>query len=821
MRRIFIILSTILCFTGIIPTLYAASYYSDPVGGNMTNDGSQGSPWGNLHDIFVAGKTFIAGDEIFLMDGAHGQSFITGSHTDYVTIKAMPGHTPKVAAVSLGNGSYWAFDGLVFTADGSGGAFTSGGYLFLTKRSGPGYGTTYVKVENCTFYSAESSASWSKADWYANAVDAVRIRGDYTIFNNNVIKNTMFALQIEENYAEVKNNLIDNFGGDAVRALGSHAVYEGNTIRDAYVHDYDVPVTGNHDDAIQMYPLNNGAFDPNGVFDDVVIRNNMIYNFADPITQAMIDDELVSYWMQGIINTDGRILNSVVENNLVVADHPHGITLFGPVNCRVQNNTVMKTSISINPVTTHIPWIAFWKDKNDNQPADSIMRNNIASEFTPGTHAGGSNITIGNNLEPAVSQYVNVFFDYPNFDLRLKTDSAAIDAGVNTDLTVTDLIGNPRLVGSLVDQGAYEFQLTPELIEAQDTYFNDRVVVVFDRTVTLPTAEDAGNYTLSAGASVLQASLDVDGVTVSLSTSPLTGGIIYTVTADGVEDADGHASSGTAADFQYLCNTNWASSFQDDEWGYNPPEDAFDGDLNTRWSAEGDGEWIQHNFCEELSLESVDIAFYSGFTRSYSLTIEVSSDGRTFTQVFSGSSASGTLALQNFDFADTPAKYVRIKGFGNNSNDWNNYTEIVFNTSVLLTGYEAWILDYPGVGTATNLTDNPDNDGLNNLGEWALGGNPDDPNDIGYEPIVEIIDHLGNDWIEYIYARRTDYVALGLTYQVQQNTNLVDGTWVNINPADIAPGPPGSAGPGFDSVTNWVDTTFEDSQFLRLIIETN
>lgn len=567
--------------------LHAASYYSDPVNGSMANDGSLGSPWGNLQAIFSAGKAFSAGDEIFLMDGAHGQPYITGSHADYVTIKALAGHNPKIASVELGNGSYWAFDGLTFTADGSGGTFTRD-YLFLTKST-----TTYVKVENCTFHSAEDSSSWSKADWYANAEDGVRIRGEQTIFNNNLVKNTMFAVEFSGAYVEAKNNVIDNFGGDALRALASHGLYEGNLIRDAYIEDYAV----NHDDGIQMYPIVNGAFDPNGVFSNMVFRNNQIYTFADPITQAMIDDDLIGYSMQSMIVTDGHIENSVVENNLIVADHSHGITLSGPVNCRVQNNTVMKTPTSVNPDSSQIPWIAFVVDKNGNQSTNSIMRNNIASKFTPWTHSGGSNILVENNLEPAANQYVNIFADYNNFDFTLKETSVAIDAGVNTDLAATDLAGNPRLSGPLVDQGAYEFQFP----------------------------------------------------------SP----------------------------------------------------------------------------------------------------------------------------------------------------------------------YELWIADYPGVGTATNLTDNPDNDSLNNLGEWAMGGNPDDANDVGHVPTLGTIEYFGDEWLEYVYARRTDHIDLGLAYAVEHTTNLVDGTWLPVNPVDIEVGAPGSAGPGFDSVTNWVIATGRDTQFMHLVVESD
>ena len=453
----------------------ATNYYSDPVNGNMGNNGlTKDNAWSTLEAVFAAKKSFADGDTIFLLTGAHGQPNIiganNGTNTKYVTITALEGEIPKLAAVSIEGSDFWAFSDIVFTTDGTGGNFTKD-YMFST-----GADVDYVRIEKCTFYSAQSSAGWTNADWYANAEDAVIIRGTNTIFNNNIIKNVYFALQIENDFAEVKNNVIDNFGADAIRALGSHALYEGNLIRDAYIEDYGV----NHDDAIQMYDRDNIS---SGVIDDVRIVNNTILQFADPITQAMIDDGLVGYSMQGIIITDGHIENSIIENNLVVSDHYHGITLVGAVNCRIQNNTVMKTPASVNPTTDAIPWIQYTKDKQGNECRNSIIRNNIASKLTPWTYENGTGMVTENNLEPSSLAYTSYFVDYGNFDFHLKETSPAVGAGINKDLTFVDLDGNSRLVGTNVDCGAYEYQdgFTGDIIvvtaSAEDGFVSDAVTV--------------------------------------------------------------------------------------------------------------------------------------------------------------------------------------------------------------------------------------------------------------------------------------------------------------------------------------------------------
>ena len=646
------------------------TYYCDPINGSMSNSGTQASPWKSLQDVFSAKKTFNSGDVIYLLSGAHGSPYITGTHSDYVTIKPLAGENPVIASIQVESASYWAFDGVSFSTDGSGGSFARD-YMFSSKDN-----ATYLKIENCTFSSGASSANWSKSDWYANAEDAVIIRGDNIIFNNNTIKNTYFALQIEGDYAEVKNNLIDNFGADAIRALGSHAIYDNNIIRDAYVEDYGI----NHDDGIQMYDKDNVAA---GVIEDVTISNNTILEFADPITQAMIDDGLVGYSMQGIIITDGHTENVDVNNNLVVSDHYHGITLTGAVNCKIQNNTVVKTPTSYNPTSDATPWIQVKDDKQGNASTGNIIRNNIAAKYTPWTYVDVDNTT-ENNVTVTAADSPNCFVDYAGFDFHLKAGSIAIDAGVNTNLSATDIEGNPRSVGSAVDCGAYELQsgsdvTAPTISVANNTYFNDEFTIVFSESVTQASAENTSNYSLDNGAGILTASLDADNKTVTLTTSALTGNILYSLTANNVKDFAGNQSSNASASLTYKCDVNWASTYQDDQWGLNPPANAFDGDLATKWAAEGT-EWIQKSFCESTTIQSVDIAFATGDARSYSFIIEVSPDGRSFTQAFSGASSGTSTALENFDFSDVSAKYVRITGSGSDVNDWNNYSEIVINT---------------------------------------------------------------------------------------------------------------------------------------------
>ena len=108
----------------------------------------------------------------------------------------------------------------------------------------------------------------------------------------------------------------------------------------------------------------------------------------------------------------------------------------------------------------------------------------------------------------------------------------------------------------------------------------------------------------------------------------------------------------------------------------NVPANAIDGNLGTRWSAEGDPEWIRFQLAGPADVGTVKIAWYRGDQRRADFDIEASDDGSTWTTVFTGSSNGTTLQLESHDVDDTQSRYVRIVGHGNDDNAWNSITEV-------------------------------------------------------------------------------------------------------------------------------------------------
>ena len=110
----------------------------------------------------------------------------------------------------------------------------------------------------------------------------------------------------------------------------------------------------------------------------------------------------------------------------------------------------------------------------------------------------------------------------------------------------------------------------------------------------------------------------------------------------------------------------------------NPNEaaNAVDGDLATRWSAEGDGAALTLDLGAARTVTAVGLAFYRGRERRARFDVELSSDGQNFDRAASGLVSGGrTDGVEVFTVPAREARYVRVVGRGNTENAWNSVTE--------------------------------------------------------------------------------------------------------------------------------------------------
>ncbi len=422
------------------------TFYSDPVNGLPENSGSRQSPWGGLESLMTSGLPFSEGDTLCLLTGNHGAPRIYDqNYSSGVTIAALWGESPVISDLRIERSSGLTFEGI--TVDGSQiiDPTLDEKDRWLIQGDVTTHHITFRKI---SIQSAASIEGWTKADWYRRSMSAMDMRGPNISVEHSQILNVYHGLSLRGDHSLIAHCLIDNFAGDAIRGLGSFSTYEWNVVRDAYVNDYTIQ----HDDAFQAYNLK-----PDPKIEGVTIRNNQFMQFLDPITAFIEQNDLVSHEMQGVIISDGYADGWVVENNLVVNDHFHGITLYGARNCRVQNNTVIQS-----PLTTDldVPWIRLTvQTKTGQRNFDNIIRNNLAAVFTTWDYDMTSVVENNSDVDQSrQSEYRQYFVDYDNQDYRLKADSPAVNAGVNEQVSALDIGGNPRVHDGTVDTGAYEFQ---------------------------------------------------------------------------------------------------------------------------------------------------------------------------------------------------------------------------------------------------------------------------------------------------------------------------------------------------------------------------
>jgi F5/8 type C domain/Bacterial Ig domain len=115
----------------------------------------------------------------------------------------------------------------------------------------------------------------------------------------------------------------------------------------------------------------------------------------------------------------------------------------------------------------------------------------------------------------------------------------------------------------------------------------------------------------------------------------------------------------------------------------HPPSHAIDNNFGTRWAADPDfGSWLRADLGSTQNICSVDIAWYNGNARQYHFVIATSTDGSTFTNVFSGDSSGTTVSSEKYIIPATDARYVRVTVNGNTqSNAASIYELDIFGSS--------------------------------------------------------------------------------------------------------------------------------------------
>ena len=447
---------------------FGAKFYVDPMAGSMSNDGSFDAPWStfaevisqnkiesyhylplpyssNSHlNVFNQGAPVQAGDTIYLRNGLHGDIVLAGyQNIKPIYVFAQAGQHPVFRQLDVAACRNWVFAGIDISSEPYG-DYLTGKLVKIESHNWHGP-CSLIELHGCRIFSG--AHPWTTADEWLNKVsDGVFVRADSIRVLNNDIRNVAFGIQLVGDYNEASGNDIVNFSADGARIEGSHNVFDGNLIKNCY------KVDDNHDDGIQ-------SFTTGGVVvDDNVIRNNIILNYDNP-NQALLGS------MQGIGCFDGFYHDWVIENNLVVVNHWHGISMYGAINCRIINNTVLDPTPGIAPGPS---WIKIANHKNGQPSTGCTVKNNVANSFDAPGQSVGSNQSFS-----TVADYHNNFVDADNYDFNLLSNSVLVDAGDAAVAPPFDINGTSRANGQGPDIGAYEYEYivgTEEVLPENDIF---------------------------------------------------------------------------------------------------------------------------------------------------------------------------------------------------------------------------------------------------------------------------------------------------------------------------------------------------------------
>ena len=436
----------------------AADFYIDPVAGSDAGDGSAANPWRSLQTVFDdglietrdwpdypydpsmqlvtvnAGAPVHAGDTLWLRDGYHGDIQIEHAYnTAPITIAAQLGQSPHVRSLTVQAAQNWIVRGLSISPSYA----AVNEAIGMVEVSDHNYfGPTWdIEVADCDVFSVDDASAWGADEWVNLASSGIGVGAARVSIHDNRLRNVRFGISVDGADASIRHNLIDGFSADGLRGLGDNGLFEYNRIQNNKIGD---PDDDNHDDGFQSWSIGLDGNVGTGQVTGVTLRGNLFINATDP------NDPLRSS-MQGIGCFDGFFDNWVVENNVVITDHWHGISFYGMRDSRIVNNSV----IDLQDGQPGPPWIMVTAHKDGRPSENVVVRNNLSTDFS----LEGTNITDDHNL---LIEDAGALFIAPPFDLRLLPAAAAIDAGTSELAPPMDIDGVHRPQGAGFDLGAYE-----------------------------------------------------------------------------------------------------------------------------------------------------------------------------------------------------------------------------------------------------------------------------------------------------------------------------------------------------------------------------
>lgn len=388
------------------------------------------------------------GDTVQLRGGVYGPLTVRGPGGGWISVENAPGEQPVLSTLSV-NGSYVRVRGLkvtgVFPAGAAPAAWPMHNWLVRL------YGSSHVVIEGNAIGSTDGAFPWAEehlgaADPTPASSGVIALNGSCVSIAKNHLYNVFNGIAVGGDQKDgrgrlfrVSENIIEDFSGDGIDHYGSDVEIINNTIINGHDICNNVCV---HMDGIQGWTFNN---DPSITNRNISIIGNIIEDRVGRTLLYPADS------LQGITIFDGKWSNVVVENNVVVVDSWHGISLGGVDGLIVAYNTV-------EPSTARKTWIMVTSHTKQGAPSANVrIFGNVAADLK--TPAGADSIVgldLGVNLVGGDPQKLFVRFDPvgASYDPHLRLTALKGVPAVRDAAPPLDIEGRPR--AGRINPGAYQ-----------------------------------------------------------------------------------------------------------------------------------------------------------------------------------------------------------------------------------------------------------------------------------------------------------------------------------------------------------------------------
>lgn len=318
------------------PLAWSQTLHVDPERGARDGDGSKAKPWRTLAEAAADGKlaALKGGETVLLYSGDHGAPVWSGEPAERVTVEAAPKAKPQLSRLEISEGRNWLVRGLTISP-----AFAEEPYAGTIASLGEKGPSSALTLEDCFIYTTLDTRKWTVERWKAanNGVLLGRHGRELTVRNCHVL-NTRFAINLCSPDSRCEGNIVSDFSGDGIRVTRDGITVQFNVIKNVTCSDKDGDK--NHDDAIQCFLFNKGT----GTVRDVTIRGNLI-------VMREREDLRFPATLQGIGFFDGPLINFVVEGNVVLTSHWHGVSLYDAQQSTIKGNVVFTrwTDVRLRP----------------------------------------------------------------------------------------------------------------------------------------------------------------------------------------------------------------------------------------------------------------------------------------------------------------------------------------------------------------------------------------------------------------------------------------------------------------------------------------